>query len=241
MLNNDIIGSDGAGNGRRANGVVNVFSDANPESTSRALAEYVAETVTRYRVMRTNLVYRRDRFLRGGDQRPFAEAGFAAVRFTTPAENYENQHTATDTLANTSVPYTTIVARANAAVLAILALAPAPPRVNYTYFVGSAQRPACSDAEQGRVRVRRVLRWEKNTEPDLAGDVLVMRSTSAPRSKREIYLGNKVMHRIPNLQIDEVVLGLKAIDAAGNASLVSHNLPQEGDIAPAKVEEKPTR
>jgi hypothetical protein len=247
MLNNDIIGSDVGGNGRRANGIVNVFSDANPESPSRALAEYVAETVARYGVMRTNLVYRRDRFLRGGDHRPFAEAGFAAVRFTTPAENYKNQHTATDTLANTSVPYTTMVARGNAAVLASLAFAPAPPRVNYTYLSGPQKGRRVPMLSRGESEYDAVLRWEKSTEPDLAGYSMVMRSTTAPRWEREFYLGNTAMHRIPNLQIDEVVLGLKAIDAAGNASLVSQYLPQEGDLAaapapvPAKVEEKPTR
>src|ERR1019366_4551340 len=75
------------------------------------------------------LIFRHDRFGRGGDHSSFVAQGFTAVRLTTPSENFANQHTATDTLANASVPYTTRVARMNAAVLATLALAPKPPVV----------------------------------------------------------------------------------------------------------------
>lgn len=75
--------------------------------------------------MQLAMVFREDRFLRGGDHRQFADRGFAAVRLTTASENYANQHSATDTFANTSVPYTTRVAKINGAVAASLALAPA--------------------------------------------------------------------------------------------------------------------
>src|SRR5260370_42473983 len=66
---------------------------------------------------------------RGGDHTPFQWEGFAAVRFSTPHEIYANQHHATDTLANMSVPFTWRVAKVNAVVAANLALAPKPPVV----------------------------------------------------------------------------------------------------------------
>ena len=95
--------------------------------------------------MTVDLVFRRDRFSRGGDHTSFVRDGFGAVRFTTPSENYANQHTATDTFEHASVPYTTRVAKVNAAVLASLALAPKPPVV---------QAPPGAREEAGAARHR---------------------------------------------------------------------------------------
>ena len=143
MLNNDIIGSDISGDGRSANNHLRVFSEGPEDSPSRALARYTKEIAERYvPSMTVDLIFRRDRFGRGGDHTSFNREGFTAVRLTTPSENYANQHTATDTFANASVPYTTRAARMNAAVLASLALAPKPPQV-------SRPRPAGQGAGQG--------------------------------------------------------------------------------------------
>jgi hypothetical protein len=122
-----------------------------------------------------------------------------------------------------------MVARANAAVLASLALAPAPPRVNYSYVSGAIKGRRTPMLSRGESGYDAVLRWQQNTEPDLAGYAVVMRSTAAPRWQREVYVGKTGLHRFRNVQIDEVVLGVKAIDTTGNASLVSQYLPQEGD------------
>ena len=72
---------------------------------------------------------RLDRLGRGGDHTPFQWEGFAAVRISTPNEIYANQHRATDTLANMSVPYTAKVAKVNLVAAASLALGPKPPIV----------------------------------------------------------------------------------------------------------------
>jgi hypothetical protein len=79
--------------------------------------------------IKVDLIFRNDRFGRGGDHTPFNYEGYAAVRFTTPAENFANQHTDTDTFANTSPAYAARVTRVNAAALASLALAPKAPVV----------------------------------------------------------------------------------------------------------------
>jgi hypothetical protein len=130
VLNNDIIGTDTAGNGRMGNTSVAVFSDESMDSLPQQLARYARETGQRYiPSFRVETVFMQDRLGRGGDHTPFQLEGYAAVRISTPNEIYVNQHHATDTLENMSVPYTAKVARFNAAVAASLALAPKPPVV----------------------------------------------------------------------------------------------------------------
>ena len=111
MFTNDIIGNSLGGNGVRDPRSVRLFSEGVPssekpeeatvrrgvggenDSTSRQLARFIKETGERYvRGMRVTMVYRRDRYLRGGDHIPFVERGFPAVRFTEPNEDYRHQH-----------------------------------------------------------------------------------------------------------------------------------------------------
>ena len=130
VLNNDIIGTDTAGNGRMGNGSVSVYSDETMDSISQQLSRYVREIGERYLPsMKINTIFMGDRLGRGGDHTPFQWEGFAAVRISTPNEIYANQHRATDLLANMSVPYTTKVAKVNLVAAASLALAPKPPIV----------------------------------------------------------------------------------------------------------------
>jgi Peptidase family M28 len=255
MLNNDIIGTDVSGNGSSANGRVRIFSEGPEDSPSRAIARYAKEIGERYvPSMTVDLIFRRDRFSRGGDHTSFVRDGFAAVRFTTPSENYANQHTATDTFASASVPYTTRVAKVNAAVLASLALAPKPPVVQTppgagrgrggagqgqgqggrggaagataatpeeqaTRRAAMANRPGLSRGKSG---YDAALRWANpNPEPDLAGYAVVIRDTTSPVWQREIYVGNVTEYTLPDFSIDDVVIGIKAIDKDGNQSLVS--------------------
>jgi hypothetical protein len=130
VLNNDIIGTDVAGNGRMSNNSVSVFSDESMDSINQQLARYVREAGQRYIPgMKVETVFMQDRIGRGGDHTPFQLEGFAAVRISTPNENYANQHRATDVLEGVSIPYTTKVAKMNAAVAASLALAPKAPLI----------------------------------------------------------------------------------------------------------------
>ncbi|HEU5238689.1 MAG TPA: M20/M25/M40 family metallo-hydrolase, partial [Pyrinomonadaceae bacterium] len=111
MFTNDIIGSSLGGNGVHDARTVRVFSEGVPsnetqqeattrrsvggenDSPSRQLARFIKETGERYvPTMKVWMIYRRDRYGRGGDHQPFLERGFAAVRFTEPNENYQHQH-----------------------------------------------------------------------------------------------------------------------------------------------------
>jgi len=286
VLNNDIIGSDISGNGRSANNHLRVFSEGPEDSPSRSLARYTKEIAERYMPsMTVDLIFRHDRFGRGGDHTSFVAQGFTAVRLTTPSENFSNQHTATDTFANASVPYTTRVARMNAAVLATLALAPKPPtvanpprqgggaaggglggargdaatgtagaastadgaparggRAADTAAAGGTNPPppgspaaAAGGARGGRGGGRgpglglsrgngydAVARWAMpNPEPDLAGYSVLIRDTTSPVWQKEIYVGNVTEYAMPDVSIDDIVIGIRAYDKDGNPSLVS--------------------
>jgi Zn-dependent M28 family amino/carboxypeptidase len=112
MLNNDMIGNSlSNGTGLRDNLNVRVFSETIPyleteseakvrkstnrenDSPSRQLARYIKTTTSQYvDQLNINLVYRNDRFLRGGDHTPFSQNGFTAIRFCEMNENYDHQH-----------------------------------------------------------------------------------------------------------------------------------------------------
>lgn len=237
VLNNDIIGSDVSGNGLSSNSTLRVFADGPEDSPSRALLRYTKRIAERYvPSMNVRMVFRRDRFMRGGDHTSFARQGYAAVRLTTPNENYQNQHSATDTLANTSVPYTTRVTRMNAAVLASLALAPSPVVLNYTIQSGDRKGDRSPLLSRGKSGYDAALRWLPSDAPDLAGYAVVIRDTTAPDWEREVWVGNRTSYTIPDLSIDDVVIGIKAVDRDGDESIVSAYLEptrQELVAAPA--------
>jgi len=223
VLNNDIIGSDVSGNGRTGNGTLWIFSEEPADSPSRQLARYIKDIGERYfPAMKVDLIFRADRFGRGGDHTPFNQEGYAAVRFTTPNENFANQHSVTDTFANTSVPYTTRVVRSNAAALASLALAPKAPVTAQPIATGPRKGQLTPMISRGRTRYDAQLRWKnENPEPDLLGYAIVMRRTTSPDWEKEIFVGDVTEYTFKDVSIDDVVFGVKAIDRDGNESLVS--------------------
>ena len=182
---------------------------------SRQLARYIRRMGERYLPsFGADLIFRHDRFGRGGDHTSFNQQGYAGVRFTAPMENYSHQHTPTDLFENASIEYTTRVTRLNAAGLASLALAPANP-VN-TLDSGA---PMIS---RGYSRYDAVLAWDCNLpEPDIAGYAVVMRKTTSPDWEKEVFVGVQGEHRFPGMSIDEWAFGVRAIDNDGNESLVS--------------------
>ena len=183
---------------------------------------YAKEISERYvPSMRLELVFRLDRFNRGGDHMSFVDAGYAAVRITSASENYANQHSATDTLVNASVPYTTRVARMNAAVATSLALAPEPPVVDWIFKSGTRKGERIPLLTRGASGYDAVMQWQSSAAPDLAGYAIVMRPTTSPVWEKEIWVGNVTRYTLPDVSIDDVVLGVKAVDRDGNASLVS--------------------
>lgn len=247
VLNNDIIGSEVSGNGVIDNRRVLVFSEEPNDSASRQIARFAKRIGERYfPELSVDLIFRYDRFGRGGDHTAFNQEGFAGVRVTTPNENFANQHTPTDTFANTSPSYTAKVVKMNAAVAAAMALAPRAPIVTRPAAAATATvapatqpaptQPASSEVEEpptprpqaigpGLSRgggYDAVLRWDQpNPEPDLAGFVVVIRSTMAPDWEREIWVGNVKEFTLKNTSIDQLVFGVKSVDKEGHESPVS--------------------
>lgn len=224
VLNNDIIGSDVSGDGMSDSGSVRVFSEDPADSPSRQLARYIKDIGERYvPSMRIDLVFRSDRFGRGGDHTPFNQEGFPAVRFSSAEENYANQHTRTDTLANMSPTYTTRVAKINGAVAATLALAPKSPVVMEPIQNGPRKGQPTPMIGRGKSRYDALLRWKNESpESDLAGYLVLMRSTTEPFWQRSIFVKKDASQFLmPNVSIDEYVFGVQALDNDGNPSLPS--------------------
>jgi hypothetical protein len=133
MMTDDIVGATNGSQDRRPR----LFSEGGPdgiESPGREMARLAEELVGRKRV---RLIFRRDRFGRGGDHIPFAEAGLPAVRFTEPLEDYRHQHQTPrvengvqygDLIQFLDFPFIAEVAAVNQRLLAELAAAPAPPK-----------------------------------------------------------------------------------------------------------------
>jgi hypothetical protein len=222
VLNNDIIGTVVAGNGRASADTVRVFGDGPEDSPSRALLRYTKLIGERYVPgMRVQMVFRRDRFGRGGDHTSFLTRGFAAVRLTSAVENYEQQHNAADTFANVSTEYATQVARINAAVAASLAAAPSPPVVNYTTASGMDKGNRAPLVSRGQSGYAASLRWTPPAAADVAGYTVMVRDTTAADWQRAIPVGNVTRHVIDDLSIDDVVIGVKATDRDGHESMVA--------------------
>ncbi|MFN3730165.1 MAG: M28 family metallopeptidase [Fimbriimonadaceae bacterium] len=163
VLNNDTVGSSSNLQGQKEEKAVRVFSDEDAATGSRELARFcewaVRQAMDDFRV---KLVFRRDRFGRGGDHTPFAEAGFPAVRFIEVYEEYTRQHTPDDLPEHMDWAYLERVAKANLAVMASMAAAgPAPTNVRI-------------DRAQGHDTT---LTW--NAEPDVRYTVY-WRDTASP-------------------------------------------------------------
>ncbi len=232
VFNNDIVGSSIGGDGMKEDRYVRLFSEAfSPADTgtvfrqrialgyendggSRSLARYIKEIAERYQPnFGVKLVYRLDRFSRGGDHRPFHERGYRAVRFSVATENYDWQHQNVrveggkeygDLVKFMDFAYLTSVARANASALATLASAPAPPR--------NAQLVSALGYDT-------VLRWEKNSEPDLAGYYVRYRETTSPVWQGQVFTADTTITLKQSK--DEYLFGVQAVDRDGHVSLVT--------------------
>jgi Zn-dependent M28 family amino/carboxypeptidase len=183
---------------------------AESDSPSRELARFVAEVARLHGLaVEPKLVFRGDRFLRGGDHLAFNDLGFPAVRFTTVREDYDRQHQDVrvergihygDTPEHVAPAYLAGVAAVNAAALAHLASAPAPP---------DAARIVT--AELGHDVL---LRWTAPPDRDLAGYEVVWRETTSPvwTSARDVGAATDARLSLPK---DDLLFGVRAYDRDG--------------------------
>jgi hypothetical protein len=211
VLNNDIIGGSHGGDGVIDTAHVRVFSEGPEDSGSRALARYVRRTAERY-VPEQEVVLeaRPDRFGRGGDHSPFNQAGFAAVRLTEARENYSRQHSVTDTPDGVDPGYLQRNARVNLAALASLALAPQAP------VISDSAGPRISRGQSG---YDARLAWTPSA--GASAYRVFWRQAWSPDWEHELTLGDVAEASLPGVSIDDVVLGVAAVDRTGHESLIT--------------------
>jgi hypothetical protein len=229
-LNNDIVGGDKSAEQDRS--VVRVFSEGLPaaateqeirrirglggenDSASRQLARYIADVGRTYEVgVKPMLVFRLDRYLRGGDHYSFNQQGFAAVRFTEFREDFNHQHQNVrtengveygDLIKFVDFEYVAEVAKLNAATLASLAAGPAPP-ANVHLLTKDLENDS-------------TITWEASPGNRATEYEVLWRSTSSPEWEHVQKVGN-VQRATLKLSKDNVIFAVRALDGSGHRSL----------------------
>src|SRR5215203_907099 len=239
MFTNDIIGGVTSQKNSPNRDRVRIFSEGVPsneteqqagtrrsvggenDSASRQLARFVKEQADRYlKNFKVWMIYRRDRYLRGGDHIPFLERGFTAVRVTEVDEDYTHQHQNVrtengifygDTPEFVDFEYTANVTRVNLIALASLASAPARPK-----NVAIVTTRLTNDTE---------LKWDANIDADIAGYEIVWRDTTAAEWTDALPVGNVTTFLIKARSKDNYFFGVRAVDKTGNKSPVVYPRP----------------
>lgn len=246
VLNNDMIGNIEGVDGVVNNVEFRIFSEPTPvteterergrrrftggevDGPSRQLARYIARLAERYATkLEPMMVYRLDRFGRGGHHRPFNDAGFPAVRIMEAHENYRRQHQDVrvervkvkaadgderevevaygDVIEGVNFDYAAKLAGVNAITLASLAWAPPPPD---SVRIRGAVRPAAT------------LSWKKVDSPAVAGYKVYWRLTTEPQWRHSRWVGDVDEYTMEGLIIDNYLFGVAAVGKDGNESVV---------------------
>ena len=230
VLNNDIVGGDKSS--EQEHSVVRVFSEGLPatgseqdirrirelggenDSGSRQLARYIEDVGGAYDAgVKPTVIFRLDRYLRGGDHFSFNEAGFPAVRFTEWREDFHHQHQNVRTengieygdLAKfVDFDYVARVARLNAGTLASLASAPAPPG-NVHLMTKELENDS-------------TVTWDASPGGLAAGYEVLWRATTSPEWEHAQNIGN-VTRATMKISKDNVIFAVRAVDKAGHRCL----------------------
>ena len=225
-LNNDIVGSPRGGDGQSDPHTVRVFSEGTKsnetleqakyrryhggevDSPSRNIARYMHGLAERYLDgFHVRMVYRTDRYGRGGDQTEFLAQGFPGVRVTESHEDYTHQHQDLrtengivygDTIEHVDFDYLANVTRLNAITMASLANAPAPP----------------SGVDiQGEVAYDTTVSWKP--VPGAAKYRVWWRETTAPQWEHARDAGSATSLKLPKINIDDYYFGVSSVSADG--------------------------
>jgi hypothetical protein len=233
VLNNDMIGNIEGVDGVIDNRSFRIFSEpTSPTETERArkqrrfyggevdgisrqLARYVHKTTQNYMPeMNPMLIYRLDRFGRGGHHRPFNDVGFAGIRIMEAHENYNRQHQDIrnedgiaygDVLSGVNAAYAAKLTAVNAISLAALAWAPAAPK---EVAIGGVVAPSTR------------LEWMASESPNIVGYMVYWRDTTSPTWQYSKYVGNKTQTTLEGIVLDNYLFGVAAVGTDGHQSTV---------------------
>ena len=243
VINNDMIGNIHGIDGVIDNSTFRVFSEAismdmtdrqknamryyggEVDGPSRQLARYIDQLTDDYM---TNLdaimIYRLDRFGRGGHHKPFNDAGFTGVRIMETHENYNRQHQDIreengiaygDVIEGVDFNYAAKLTAVNALTLAALASAPQAPQ---NVMIGGAVKPSTT------------LQWDAVDDADLSGYKIYWRDTTAPQWQKSIFIGKQTKWTLKNIVIDNYFFGVASVSNNGAESMVQ--FPQK--LIPSK-------
>ena len=234
VINNDMIGNIRGITGNISNLTARVFAPGLPPTTSaaelrrvlttggeldtpsRQLARYIAKVADTYCPnLSVDIIYRLDRYSRGGHHTPFFNEGAAAVRLMETHEDYTRQHQDLrrangiaygDVLEGVDFAYAARITGLDAATLLSLALAPAAPD---------------SVTIRGAVQPSTTLRWKAPAAGDVAGYRVYWRRPTEAQWTRSKWVGNVTEATLPNVIIDNYFFGVAAVDREGHESLVA--------------------
>jgi hypothetical protein len=238
MLNNDIVGSSTGDRGQKDPFTVRIFAQGPPltesqtitarrlqiggenDSPARELARFSAEVAANEATeMGIAIQYRLDRFLRGGDHSAFLQAGYAAIRYTEPNEDFAHQHQDLrvengtqygDLIEFVDFEYTARVAKVNLATLWSLSQAPGQPRnvtVDTTVLDNDTR-----------------LKWVVSEREEVEGYEVVWRATTAPLWTHVVGVG-KTGSATLELSKDNVIFGVRAVGRNGYRSPAVYPFP----------------
>jgi len=233
ILNNDMIGNIKGVDGVIDNRTFRIFSEPVPanetekernarrfyggevDGISRQLARYVHKNVKKYMPeMNPMMIYRLDRFGRGGHHRPFNDVGFAGIRIMEAHENYIMQHQDIrteegiaygDVIEGVNFEYAKKLTAVNAINLASIAWA--PPSVKKLSIGGIVEAAA-------------KFRWEKVNDPNIIGYKIYWRDTTHPEWQHEKFVGNVNEYTLDGIVIDNFFFGLATVGKNGFESPV---------------------
>lgn len=233
ILNNDMIGNIKGVDGVIDNRTFRIFSEPTPaneserarksrrfyggevDGISRQLARYIHKTVRTYMPeMNPKMIYRLDRFGRGGHHRPFNDVGYAGVRIMEAHENYTQQHQDIreengiaygDVLEAVNFGYATKLTAVNAINLAALAWAP----------------PALKELSIGGVvEASAKFKWSKQNDENIAGYKIYWRDTTSPTWDNSRFVGNVTEATLEGIVIDNYFFGVSTVGKNGIESPV---------------------
>ncbi|WKN31230.1 M28 family metallopeptidase [Porifericola rhodea] len=233
VLNNDMIGNIEGIDGVVDNRSFRIFSEPVPptetdnerrfrrftggevDGISRQLARYVhQQTQTYMPMMNPIMIYRLDRFGRGGHHRPFNDLGYAGIRIMEAHENYNRQHQ--DIRVEDGIAYGDVIEGVNFDFTAKLTA------VNAISMAGLAWAPSAPDSVKigGAVKASTTLAWNASDHPELAGYKVYWRETTSPQWQYSRFVGKVNEYTLDNIVIDNYYFGVAAVSKEGNESVV---------------------
>ena len=232
ILNNDMIGNIEGVNGVIDNKSFRIFSEPVPanesdrqrymrrfyggevDGNSRQLARFIYNSTKKYLPdLNPDLVYRLDRFGRGGHHRPFNDLGFAGVRIMESNENYNRQHQDIrienninygDVISGVNFEYAKKLTAVNAVNLALLGWSPPPPK---NLKIGGIVEPSVK------------FKWDYSDNQDIIGYKIYWRTTSAPNWEFSKVINKKNEYTLDGIIIDNFLFSVVSINSKGFESI----------------------